>query len=86
MWTVIFGPNLEFHLSNVDTKIKVLDFDSQITTTLKKYCQQKCDHSHMDTFQQSAVDNFNGKISVDRLSLWTVDTWTHGQWTLVILN
>ncbi len=46
MWTVVFRPKVEFPLSNVDTKIQVLDFDVQITTTLKKYCpQKKCPQS-----------------------------------------
>ncbi len=38
MWTAVFGPKVGFPLSNVDTKIQVLDFDGQITTALKKYC------------------------------------------------
>ncbi len=69
MWTVVFGPKVEFHLSNVDTKIRVLDFDAQITTTLKKYCpQKKCPESYGHFFC--------GHIPLGTLSLWTVDTWT----------
>ncbi len=50
MWTVVFGPKEDFPLSNVDTKIQVLDFDVQITTALKNTVHRKNVHSHNGHF------------------------------------
>ena len=54
MWTVVFGPKLKFHLSNVDTKIQALDFDVPNTTKLKKILSTVKVSTGMDTF---SVDN-----------------------------
>ena len=97
MWTVVFGPKVEFPLSNVDTKIQVLDFDVQITSALKKYCpQKKVSTVIMDTF--SVDSSLKWTIPIRKL-VWTrpcghtviVDTvlWTvdpchpKSQWTLL---
>ncbi len=51
MWTVVFGPKMEFPLSNVDTKMKVLDFGVNYHSIEKKnLLTEKVSTVIVDTF------------------------------------
>ena len=77
MWTVVFGPKVGFHLSNVDTKIKVYILMVRLAQLWNKHCPQKKKLSTviMDTFPVDITCSLQWTLPVTK-PVWTLSFWT----------